>query len=84
MIQWLQRRYIMLTDEKLLEVSVKVDKFLLEIATENDMPALALSAVILARLMLINNEMQSTDDFKKLMGVVSQAPILKNTTQPLH
>jgi hypothetical protein len=74
----------MLTDEKLLEVSVKVDKFLLEIATENDMPALALSAVILARLMLINNEMQSTDDFKKLMGVVSQAPILKNTTQPLH
>jgi hypothetical protein len=35
-------------------------------------------------LMLINNEMQSTDDFKKLMGVVSQAPILKNTTQPLH
>jgi hypothetical protein len=74
----------MFTDEKLLEVSVKVDKFLLEIATENDMPALALSAVILARLMLINNEMQSTDDFKKLMGVVSQAPILKNTTQPLH
>jgi hypothetical protein len=74
----------MLTDEKLLEVSVKVDKFLLEIATENEMPALALSAVILARLMLINNETQSTDDFKKLMGVVSQAPILKNTTQPLH
>jgi len=74
----------MLTDEKLLEVSTKVDKFLLDIAQENEMPALALSAVILARLMLINNEMQSTDDFKKLMGVVSQAPILKNTTQPLH
>ena len=74
----------MLTDEKLLEVSTKVDNFLLEIAKENEMPALALSAVILARLMLINNEMQSTDDFKKLMGVVSEAPILKNTTQPLH
>ena len=74
----------MLTDEKLLEVSTKVDNFLLDIAKENDMPALALSAVILARLMLINNEFQSTDDFKKLMGVVSSAPILKNTTQPLH
>jgi hypothetical protein len=74
----------MLTDEKLLEVSTKVDKFLLDIVQEYEMPALALSAVILARLMLINNEMQSTDDFKKLMGVVSQAPILKNTTQPLH
>jgi len=74
----------MLTDEKLLEVSTKVDKFLLEIAEQNEMPALALSAVILARLMLINNEFQSTDDFKKLMGVVSEAPILKNTTQPLH
>jgi hypothetical protein len=75
---------IMLTDEKLLEVSTKVDNFLLEIANENEMPALALSAVILARLMLINNEFQSSDDFKKLMGVVSEAPILKNTTQPLH
>jgi hypothetical protein len=74
----------MLTDEKLLEVSTKVDNFLLDIAKENDMPALALSAVILARLMLINNEFQSSDDFKKLMGVVSKAPILKNTTQPLH
>ena len=74
----------MLTDEKLLEVSTKVDKFLLEIAEQNEMPALALSAVILARLMLINNEFQSTDDFKKLMGVVSESPILKNTTQPLH
>jgi len=74
----------MLTDEKLLEVSTKVDNFLLEIAKENEMPALALSAVILARLMLINNEFQSTDDFKKLMGVVSSAPIFKNTTQPLH
>jgi hypothetical protein len=74
----------MLTDEKLLEVSTKVDNFLLEIAKENEMPALALSAVILARLMLINNEFQSTADFKKLMGVVSAAPILKNTTQPLH
>jgi len=74
----------MLTDEKLLEVSIKVDNFLLEIAKENEMPALALSAVILARLMLINNEFQSTADFKKLMGVVSAAPIFKNTTQPLH
>ena len=73
-----------MNDEKLLEVSTKVDNFLLEIAKENEMPALALSAVILARLMLINNEFQSTDDFKKLMGVVSSAPIFKNTTQPLH
>ena len=74
----------MLTNEKLLEVSTKVDNFLLKIAEENEMPALALSAVVLARLMLINNEFQSTDDFKKLMGVVSEAPILKNITQPLH
>ena len=74
----------MLTDEKLLEVSVKVDKFLLDLVQEYEMPALSLSAVMLARLMLINNEMQSTNDFKKLMGVVSEAPIIKNTTQPLH
>jgi hypothetical protein len=74
----------MLTNEKLFEASTKVDKFLLEVAEENEMPALALSALILARLMLLNNVFQSTDDFKKLMGVVSEAPIIKNTTQPLH
>jgi hypothetical protein len=73
-----------MTNEKMLEVSTKVDKFLLQIAEENEMPALALSAIVLARLMLINNEFQSTSDFKKLMGVVSEAPIIKNTTQPLH
>jgi hypothetical protein len=73
-----------MTDEQLLKLSGQVDTFLMQTAIEHETPALALSAVILARLLLLNGEANSTEDFKKLMGVVSATPILKNTTQPLH
>jgi hypothetical protein len=73
-----------MTDEQLLKLSGQVDTFLMQTAIEHETPALALSAVILARLLLLNGEANSTEDFKKLMGVVSEAPIIKNTTQPLH
>jgi hypothetical protein len=73
-----------MTDEQLLKLSGQVDTFLLQTAIEHETPALALSAVILARLLLLNGEANSTEDFKKLMSVVSETPIIKNTTQPLH
>ena len=73
-----------MTDEQLLKLSNNIDSFLLQTAVENETPALALSAVILARLLLLNAEADSAKDFKKLLGAVSEAPILKTTTQPLH
>jgi hypothetical protein len=73
-----------MTDEQLLKLSNQVDTFLLQTAIEHETPALALSAVILARLLLLNGEANSTEDFKKLMSVVSETPIIKTTTQPLH
>ena len=73
-----------MNDEQLLKLSGQVDTFLIQTATENETPALALSAVILARLLLLNAEANSASDFKKLLGAVSEAPIIKNSTQPLH
>ena len=73
-----------MTDEQLLKLSGKIDTFLVETAIENETPALALSAVILARLLILNNEAESTQDFKTLLGVVSEAPTIKKTERPLH
>jgi hypothetical protein len=73
-----------MNDEQLLKLSGQVDTFLIQTATENETPALALSAVILARLLLLNAEANSASDFKKLLGAVSEAPIIKTTSQPLH
>lgn len=73
-----------MTDEQLTKLSSEVDAFLLETAMEHQTPALALSAVILARLLIINAEADSAHDFKSLLSAISEAPILKKTTQPLH
>jgi len=61
----------MLSDEQLVKLSSDVDTFLFNLAKDHEMPALALSAVILARLLIINDEMKTTDDFKKLLEVVA-------------
>ena len=73
-----------MNDEQLLKLSGQVDTFLMQTGIEYETPALALSAVILARLLLLNGEANSAQDFKSLLGAVSEAPIIKNTTQPLH
>ena len=49
----------MFTDEELLVISNKIDIFLSTLAVEHQVPALELSAVILARLILLNNEFQN-------------------------
>ena len=61
----------MLSDDQLIKLSSDVDTFLFNLAKDHEMPALALSAVILARLLIINDEMKTTDDFKKLLEVVA-------------
>ena len=72
-----------MTDEHLSKLSNEIDAFLIQKATDNETPALALSAIILARLLHLNNYANSTDDFKLLLTTVSEAPIIK-TTPPLH
>ena len=66
----------MLTDEELLTISKKVDTFLSTLAVEYQVPALELSAVILARLILLNNELQTQKDFRNLLNAIADKPYL--------
>jgi hypothetical protein len=66
----------MLTDEELLTISKKVDTFLSTLAVEYQVPVLELSAVILARLILLNNQFQNQKDFRSLLNTIADKPIL--------
>jgi len=66
----------MVTDEELLTISKKVDEFLSTLAVEYQIPALELSAVILARLILLNTELQNQKDFRNLLNAIADRPIL--------
>jgi hypothetical protein len=66
----------MVTDEELLTISKKVDEFLSTLAVEYQIPALELSAVILARLILLNNELQTQKDFSNLLNAIADKPYL--------
>ena len=66
----------MLTDEELLTISNKVDIFISTLAVEYQVPALELSAVILARLILLNNQFQNQKDFRSLLNAIADKSIL--------
>lgn len=66
----------MVTDDELIILSKKVDIFLSTVAVEHQLPALELSAVILARLILLNNELQNQKDFRNLLNAIADKPIL--------
>jgi len=66
----------MFTDEELVVISKKVDIFLSTLAVEHQVPALELSAVILARLILLNNEFQNQKDFRNLLNAIADKPYL--------
>jgi len=66
----------MVTDDELIAISKKVDIFLSTLSVEHQLPALELSAVILARLILLNIELQNQKDFRNLLNAIADRPIL--------
>jgi len=66
----------MVTDDELIAISKKVDIFLSTLSVEHQLPALELSAVILARLILLNTELQNQKDFRNLLNAIANRPIL--------
>jgi hypothetical protein len=66
----------MVTDDELIAISNKIDIFLSTLAVEHQVPALELSAVILARLILLNNEFQNQKDFRNLLNAIANKSIL--------
>ena len=78
-----------MTDEQVTKFMETIDtffyNFLVEQATESDVPVDVSLAVILARMVLIAEETQCDDTFKKIMqeAIQRQNPA-KNFTQMVH
>jgi hypothetical protein len=67
-----------MNDEQLIEISRNVDNYISSLLMKYDMTALSLTAVLLARTMVLNKEAGSADDFTKLLVSVVQNPPERN------
>jgi len=63
-----------MNDKQLIEISRNVDDYISSLLVKYDMTALSLTAVLLARAMVLNKELGSTEDFLKLLNSVSMNP----------
>jgi hypothetical protein len=61
----------------------EVDEFLLSFCISNKFPALLASSVILARLLWLNKQAQSTEDFSKLLHTVADSILNKEFDKPI-
>lgn len=71
----------MMTDEQLIEISRNVDSYISQLAAKYGISPLSLSAVLIARCMVFNNEAESTEDFLKLLASITKNPPMKIETQ---
>ena len=67
-------------DNQLIKISSDIDDFLMKIAFENKVSALSLTAIVLARLAIMCDDMECRDDMNNLMSFVSQASPAKSAT----
>ena len=67
-----------MTDDQLIEISRNVDEYISSLLMKYDMTALSLTAVLLARAMVLNKEVGSSEDFAKLLISVVQNPPERN------
>jgi hypothetical protein len=61
-----------ISDLNLEEPIAEVDDFLLQLAIKYKLPGLLLSSIMLARLMWLNKQCDSTEDFKRLLISVTE------------
>jgi hypothetical protein len=64
----------MLNDNELIEISAGVDTYLSTLLTKYDLTPLTLTAVLVARAMVLNKQAGSAEDFLKLIESISQNP----------
>jgi hypothetical protein len=67
-----------MNDAQLIEISRDVDNYISSLLMKYDMTALSLTAVLLARTMVLNKEAGSADEFTKLLVSVVQNPPERN------
>ena len=61
----------------------EVDEFLLSFCVRNKFPALLASSVILARLLWLNRQAHSTEDFSKLLHSIADSIVNKEFDKPI-
>ena len=64
----------MMNDKQLIEISRSVDSYISQLSVKYEISPLSLSAVLIARCMILNNEAGSTEDFLKLLNSVANNP----------
>jgi hypothetical protein len=73
-----------MNDKQLIEISRNVDDYISSLLVKYDMTALSLTAVLLARAMVLNKELGSTEDFLKLLNSVSMNPPMEMNESKVH
>ena len=71
-------------DEEIMAISAQIDTFLLETAMEFQTASLELSAIVLARLLMLNLAVEQQDKFQELLEAVSKKPVLQKTTKVVN
>jgi hypothetical protein len=61
-------------NENLIEISRGVDSYLSTLLVKYDITPLTLTAIVIARAVVLNKEAGSVEDFLKLLGSISQDP----------
>lgn len=61
-----------MNDADLMKISNEVDNLLFKLASEYEITALSLTAVVLARLAIMCDELECRDDMNKLLNSVSK------------
>jgi hypothetical protein len=62
-----------MNDNQLIKISSDIDDFLMKLAFENEVTALSLTAIVLARLAIMCDDMECREDMNNLMAFVSKA-----------
>ena len=59
----------LMNDDKLIGVAATVDNFLMNMVLEHKIDPLSLASIILARLVLMAQETECDDEFKKVLSL---------------
>ena len=70
-------------DDKLIAMSMVVDRVLLTLADQHSVSALSLSAVVMARAMLLCDSVGSGEDLRQLCIEIAKTPV-KEQEVSLH
>ena len=72
-----------MTDDQLIELSMKIDNTMINWAEQQKTSALSMSAVMLARMMLLCDSVGSGEDFRQLCLEISGHPV-KTKEEVVH